>query len=190
MRCSGGFEGLRASREGRTARIGRRRLGAVSAAVVIGSVAGWAGAAEPPIAAPTAFGVANRPLLLSVHAEGAQVYECKAGGAGQLGWAFREPVATLINGGRTVGRHYAGPTWELTDGALVQGQPAASAPGATPDDVALLKLDVIAHRGTGALSNATTVLRLHTRGGVLTGPCPASGDLRAVSYSADYVFLR
>ncbi len=147
-------------------------------------------AAATLIAAPAAFGVADRPLVLSVHAEGAQVYECKADASGQLGWSFREPVAILINGGHTVGRHYAGPTWELTDGSMVQGKLAASAPGATTDDVGLLKLDVVAHRGTGALSDATTVLRLHTRGGGLKGACPAVGDLRAASYSADYVFLR
>ncbi len=110
------------------ARIGLQGLGAVSAAAVVGLVAGRTRAAEPPIAAPAAFGVANRPLALSVHAEGAQVYECKADAGGRLGWAFREPVAALINGGRTVGRHYAGPTWEITDGSLVQGRPRRQRP--------------------------------------------------------------
>ena len=172
------------------ARIDLRSLAPVVTAAVVLLFTGPTRAAEPPIAAPASFGVADRRLALSVHAEGAQIYECKADAAGQLGWAFREPVAALINGGRTVGRHYAGPTWELTDGSLVQGRPVASAPGASPDDVALLKLDVVAHRGTGALSGATPVLRLHTRGGALKGPCPAVGDLRAVSYSADYAFLR
>ena len=153
-------------------------------------MAGPAPAAEPPLDAPAAFDVAHRVLVLSVHAEGAQVYDCKADSAGQPVWTFREPVATLINGGHTVGRHYAGPTWELTDGSGVQGKLVASAPGATLDDIALLKLDVTERRGTGALTPASTVLRLHTRGGALKGACPSAGDLRAVPYSADYAFLR
>ena len=50
--------------------------------------------------------------MLTLHAEGAQVYECKAGSDGKLAWAFREPIATLLLDGKTVGRHYAGPNWE------------------------------------------------------------------------------
>jgi hypothetical protein len=34
--------------------------------------------------------------VTTLHAEGAQVYECKADAAGKLAWQFREPVATLI----------------------------------------------------------------------------------------------
>ncbi len=104
--------------------------------------------------------------------------------------AFASLSPSWSTGGHTVGRHYLGPSWALTDGSMVQGKLAASTPGATPADVALLKLGVVAHLGSGALSKAATVLRLNTRGGALAGPCPGLGDLRPVSYSADYVFLR
>ena len=57
--------------------------------------------------------------VLTLHAEGAQVYECKADPAGRLVWEFREPVATLIEAGKTVGRHYAGPHWEHADGSVI-----------------------------------------------------------------------
>ena len=56
----------------------------------------------------------------------------QGGTDGKLAWAFREPIATLFQDGKTVGRHYAGPTWELSDGSAVVGKVAASAPGATP----------------------------------------------------------
>ena len=79
--------------------------------------------------------------MLTVHAEGAQVYECKAGADGKLGWAFREPIATLMADGKTVGRHYAGPNWEHSDGSAVVGKAAGNAPGATPNDIPWLKLD-------------------------------------------------
>ena len=149
-------------------------------------------AATPALAlpAPATLGVGDRAVIVSVHAEGAQIYDCKADGAGHLAWTFREPIAALIQDGQTVGRHYAGPHWELNDGALVRGKVAATAPGAGPDDVALLKLDVIENKGVGALKEAGLVLRLNTHGGALKGDCPAAGALRSVPYSADYVFLR
>jgi hypothetical protein len=132
---------------------------------------------------------AGATVLLAVHAEGAQIYECAAGANG-LAWKFREPIATLIADGKTVGRHYAGPSWELNDLSAIEGKLAASAPGAGPQDIPLLKLDVTTHRGSGMLAAATTVLRLRTQGGKLEGSCPAAGETKAVPYSAEYHFLK
>ena len=56
-------------------------------------------AAEPPL--PDAIAAPGETIVLSVHAEGAQVYECKAGADGKLAWAFREPIATLMADGKT-----------------------------------------------------------------------------------------
>src|SRR3981081_789336 len=100
-----------------------------------GSVLG-ASAAQTPL--PEAIAAPGETIVLTVHAEGAQVYECKAGNDGKLAWAFREPVATLMANDKIVGRHYAGPTWELTDGSAVAGKVAASAPGATANAIAWL----------------------------------------------------
>jgi hypothetical protein len=153
------------------------------------SVSSAAAAQTASVGAPAAFGVSGRTTILVVHGVGAQIYECKAG-AGGASWVFREPVASLVSDGRTIGVHYHGPTWQLDDGGAVKGKQSATAPGASSGDVALLKLDVVEHRGSGALSAAKLVLRLNTRGGVLKGVCPAVGDLRAEPYSADYAFLR
>jgi len=150
---------------------------------------GPAAGTPAPVAAPAAFDVGGRTPLLVVHAEGAQLYECRpAAGAGDV-WTFREPIAALIKDGKTIGRHYAGPTWEFDDAGAIEGKVAASAPGATAIDAPLLKLKVVEHRGAGALMGATVVLRLNTRGGVLAGACPTVGELRAAPYSADYAFL-
>jgi hypothetical protein len=143
-----------------------------------------------PASAPTVFDVADRAAILVVHGVGAQIYECKVGETAATNWVLREPVATLILGDGTIGHHYVGPTWELTDGEVVKGKQSAAAPGTTPGDVALLKLDIVEHRGSGILEDAKLVLRLNTRGGVLKGACPTAGELRAEPYSADYVFLR
>ena len=139
---------------------------------------------------PDAIAAPGETIVLSVHAEGAQVYDCKAGADGKLAWAFREPIATLLADGKTVGRHYAGPNWEHSDGSAVTGKVAGSVPGATPHDIPWLKLEVVSRRGSGILSGVTTVQRINTSGGKLDGPCDKAGGYRSVPYSADYVFLR
>src|SRR5258707_8971397 len=89
--------------------------------------------AETPL--PDAIAAPGEAVVLSVHAEGAQVYECKAGVEGKLGWAFREPIATLMADGKTGGRHYAGPNWENVDGSAVGGKTSANAPGANSNHI-------------------------------------------------------
>src|SRR3954454_8463876 len=120
---------------------------------------------------PDAIAAKGETAVATFHAEGAQVYECKAGADGKLAWAFREPIATLLLDGKTIGRHYAGPNWEHNDGSAVVGKVAGSAPGATPKDIAWLKLDVVSRRGRGMLSNVTTVQRINTVGGKLDDAC-------------------
>jgi Protein of unknown function (DUF3455) len=154
-------------------------------------------AAQASAEVPAAIDVSDGTVLLTVHAEGAQIYECKPApvdkNSSRLGaptWQFREPIATLMVDGRSIGRHYAGPNWDHIDGSGVKGKAAASVPGATPNDIAWLKLDIVEHRGEGILSSATTVQRINTRGGMLLGQCESAGTYRSVPYSADYVFLR
>ena len=144
--------------------------------------------AQTPL--PDAIAAPGETVVLSVHAEGAQVYECKAGADGKLAWAFREPIATLFADGKTIGRHYAGPNWEHIDGSAVVGKAAGNAPGATADDIAWLKLQVVSSRGSGVLTGVTTVQRINTKGGKLEGACDKAGAFKSAPYSAEYVFLR
>ena len=139
---------------------------------------------------PQAIAAPGETAIFTLHAEGAQIYECKPGADGTLAWAFREPIATLLSEGKTVGRHYAGPSWEYSDGSAVVGQVTGTAPGSVAMDIPWLKLGVTSRRGTGALSPATTVQRINTVGGRLTGACYKPGTFESVPYSADYVFLR
>ena len=141
-------------------------------------------------AIPETIAAPGETAVLTLHAEGAQVYECKAGADGTLAWAFREPIATLHLDGKTVGRHYAGPNWEYSDGSAVVGQVVGTAPGQVAMDIPWLKLGVTSRRGNGALSQATTVQRINTMGGKLNGACYKPGTYESVPYSADYVFLR
>lgn len=139
---------------------------------------------------PDAIAAPGQTLVATMHAQGAQVYECKADAAGKPVWQFREPIATLLIDGKTVGRHYAGPTWELGDGSAVTGKVAGRAPSATAKDIPLLKLDVASQRGSDQLSGVTTIQRLNTKGGVAEGVCEQPGAFLSVPYSADYTFLK
>src|SRR5205807_7072789 len=122
------------------------RIGAATAALLLLTATG-ARAAETTL--PDPIQAQGETAVITLHAEGAQVYECKAGSDGKLAWAFREPIATLLENGKTVGRHYAGPNWESADGSAVVGKAAGNAPGTTPKDIPWLKLEVVANRGSG-----------------------------------------
>ena len=146
--------------------------------------------AQAPAQVPAAVALPGATSVATFQGVGAQVYECKAGSDGKLAWVFREPIAALIQNGKTVGRHYAGPTWEDVDGSKIVGKAVGNAPGATADDIPWLKLNVVKHEGRGILSKVTNVQRLDTHGGALSGSCDKAGDFKSVAYSATYVFLR
>jgi uncharacterized protein DUF3455 len=157
-------------------------LAIIAAAALVATEA--AAQMPAPIAAPGETGI------VTLHAEGAQVYDCKAGADGKLAWAFREPIATLLLDGKTVGRHYAGPNWDHVDGSGVTAKAVGNAPGKTANDIPWLKLEVTARRGNGVLAGATTVQRINTVGGVMSGACDNAGAFHSAPYSTDYVFLR
>jgi Protein of unknown function (DUF3455) len=167
------------------ARSSLRYLSLAMALLAVGTAANAQTSALPADIAAT-----GETAVMTLHAEGAQVYECKADSTGKLVWSFREPVATLMQDGKTVGRHYAGPNWELSDSSAVVGRVAGRAPGATAADIALLKLDVTSSRGSGLLTGVTTIQRINTKGGQLEGACEVAGTFRSVAYATDYVFLK
>jgi hypothetical protein len=98
-----------------------------------------------------AIAAKGETVVLQVHAAGAQIYECKADASGRAAWQFREPIASLFRDGKTVGRHYAGPTWEIDLGPIV-GKGVGRAPGATTKDIPW-KLDVSDRHGDGPLKD-------------------------------------
>jgi len=145
-----------------------------------------ASAAEVPVA----IAPAGETAVFQVHAEGAQIYECKAGAAAeQLGWRFREPVAALFEGGNTVGVHYAGPKWQIGND-VIAAKVTASAPSPSGKNIPWLKLQVTTDTNAGPLRGIIAIQRLNTVGGVLEGACEKAGELRPVPYGADYVFLK
>lgn len=180
----------------------RIALFATAAAVI--AVA--AGCATPPgqapaISAPTGVPAAlqapaDQEPYLQVHAVGVQVYECaaKADAPGGWAWQFRSPEATLADAvGKTIGRHFAGPSWASNDGATIVGQVSASAPAPDKGDIPWLLLAIKSRDGQGLLSQTTSVQRLDTEGGVAPPTvCSVANakQVERVGYAATYVFWR
>ncbi len=157
---------------------------AIAATFAMGVLSARADETQAQISAPIGA------VVQKVHAVGAQIYECKSDGHGGLAWSFREPIATLLSDGKTAGRHFAGPSWEMSDGSLVTGKAVAKAPGSSAEDIPWLRLDVTTRHGDGILKDVTVVQRITTAGGDKAGPCPSEGALVSVPYAADYVFSR
>jgi hypothetical protein len=135
---------------------------------------------------------ANERPLLQVHAKGDQIYSCNADGA-QFAWALKAPEAELYGkGGKSFGKHFAGPSWRANDGSQVTGKAAANVPSPDAKSIPWLLVTVASRSGEGILARVTSIQRLNTKG----GKAPASGcdaahvgrELR-VRYSADYVFF-
>ena len=139
---------------------------------------------------PAAIAAPGETIVLTVHAVGMQYYECKSGPDGKLTWTFNSPQATLTTSDKVAGYHTAGPTWELADGSGITAKAVGNAPGTGAGDIPWLKLEVNSHKGTGQLSDVTTVQRINTVGGVLKGACDRENAGRGMPYSADYVFLK
>ena len=139
---------------------------------------------------PDAIAAPGEVLIATVHAQGTQVCECKADAAGKFTWHFREPIATLLVDGQTVGRHYAGPIWEMDDGSLRAPTSRDRAPGASTRDIPLLKLSTDLRPRNGQFAGVTTIQRLNMRGGVADANCEQRGTFLSVPYTADYAFYR
>jgi hypothetical protein len=145
-------------------------------------------AGADPLLPPPPFDLANRTIVLSLHATGAQIYECRTTAGQTPAWSFREPIAALMKDGKTIGRHYAGPSWALDDGSVVTGKQVEAVAGSSAADIPQLKLDVVTRTGGGRLNGTTHVYRVNTHGGKLAGACQMPGTVRAVAYDADYLF--
>lgn len=136
----------------------------------------------------------KKTIIATLHAEGAQIYECKPDTSrpqsGALTWQFREPIATLMIGGQTVGWHSAGPRWDLVDGGRVKGRLVTGSPAPAANDIPWLELVVVDRDNKGILSEAVTVLRTNTKGGLAQGSCESEDKYLSIPYAADYLFLR
>ena len=146
-----------------------------------------------PSAAPRPVPVQLQPpagsvFLLAASARGVQIYERKSGAsAGTL----KAPEAELFDdGGAKIGRHFGGPTWQLTNGSQVVGKVKEKLPG-EPGSIPWLLLQRKSGSGEGKLARAAFIQRVDTQGGPARaeGCDPAHpGAESRIEYTASYLF--
>jgi hypothetical protein len=154
-------------------------------------------AAETP-APPDVPAALRPPAGQAVHLEalatGVQVYECSQKPDSSYEWTFKAPEASLADRkGGPLGKHYAGPTWESSDGSSVVGEVKAKDPGPSPSAIPWLLLGAKKNNGAGTFAETKSIQRVATTGGIApSAPC-AAANLKAVArvpYTATYYFYR
>lgn len=136
----------------------------------------------------------GQKVSLEVRASGVQIYSCGASKAdpARFEWIFKAPEADLLDGaGKKVGSHYAGPTWESSDGSKVVGEVKAKDDGPDPAAIPWLLLSAKSTSGTGLFARTLSIQRLNTVGGKAPadGCDPAhAGKEARIAYKATYAF--
>jgi hypothetical protein len=134
---------------------------------------------------------AGHEFLFKTQAEGVQIYVSTEEG----GWKWKAPLAFLFQDGKRVGYHYAGPSWEGSDGSKVRmdkSQKPAEAKAPNPKkDIPWLRIKVKpAADIMGKFSPVTYILRLETEGGVAPAlKAPRAGMEVGIPYKATYYFF-
>jgi hypothetical protein len=144
---------------------------------------------------PAALAVpAEQRLVLAAAASGVQIYRCRASKSdpARMEWALIAPEADLFDpAGKKIGKHYAGPTWELDDGSKVVGEVTARDKGPDADAIPWLLLKAKETTGTGILGRTQSIQRVATVGGKAPGAdcdkAQAGKEIRA-PYRATYNF--
>jgi hypothetical protein len=160
------------------------RFGVFAALIAAGlhSVAEQAPPAVPDELKPPT----GEELLLHALASGDQIYTCDGSK-----WILSGPDAKLSDeAGRPAGSHFAGPTWQWSDGSRVTGRPVANATP-DPESIPWLLLTAASHEGGGVMKNVSSIQRLHTKGGraPASGCTASSKDSKVrIHYTADYYF--
>ncbi len=137
----------------------------------------------------------SESLAMIVPAKGVQIYECRArkDQVGEYEWAFVAPEADLFDArGNRIGRHYAGPHWESTDGSKILGTVKERADAPVADAIPWLLLAAKSVGSEGSFSKVTSIQRVNTVGGVAPkAGCSrtAAGTPARVNYTADYYFF-
>ena len=134
----------------------------------------------------------NSAIVLTVAAEGVQIYESKPNPGGGFQWSLKVPQAELKSmSGEVMGKHGAGPSWTLNDGSGIVGSLPPLENVAAPGSIPWLLVAVKSKSGSGTLDKVDYVMRVATDGGVApTAPPTAEGATVRVKYHAIYIFLR
>lgn len=150
----------------------------------------------PPEVANQLRPPAGQALFLESRANGVQIYECAASTdkPSVFEWTFRAPEAALTyRSGRSMGKHYGGPTWESLDGSTVVAEVKARDPGPDKSAIPWLLLSAKSTTGSGLFSPTKSIQRVQTTGGLPPSePCSAANakQIGRMPYTATYYFYR
>ena len=152
--------------------------------------------ALPPHLPPDFRVPENSRLALAARGKGVQIYGCapKKDDPSAFEWKLTAPEAELFDGhGAKVAKHFAGPTWEATDGSHVVGSVVHKLDAPEPDAIPwlLIVAETSKSSASGVFGAITQIARLDTKG----GKAPAQGcdaahagaEIR-VPYEASYYF--
>ena len=163
----------------------------IAASLILLALPAWGQGAAPAVPADLKP-PAGAKLVLEAHAKGDQIYTCTQQN-GQYAWTLKAPDAQLFDThGKVIGRHFAGPSWELSDKSAVTGKMLAHADAPDKDAIPWLLVGVVDHSGSGQLSGVTHIQRLNTKGGKAPAGCDASsaGKETRSAYTASYYFYK
>jgi hypothetical protein len=131
-------------------------------------------------------------VLLRTEAEGVQIYVCEVLN-GTFEWRFKAPEAALFDeNGLQVATHFAGPSWQASDGSLVTGEVAAKAAAPAKDAIPWLLLKAKSHEGLGQFARVSYIQRTDTKGGSApSSGCDSAhqGQAARIRYGATYTFF-
>ncbi|HEU0204020.1 MAG TPA: DUF3455 domain-containing protein [Burkholderiaceae bacterium] len=149
---------------------------------------------EPPKVASALQVPAGQTVALHTFATGVQIYTCnlRAEDKTRAEWTFTAPEATLFDaGGKQIGKHYAGPTWESKDGSLIVGALVARDDGPDNKSIPWLLLKAKSSSGNGVFTQTQSIQRVNTVGGKAP-PAGCEPDMVGkevrVPYTAHYFF--
>lgn len=156
------------------------------------SVAGAPAVAAPASTPPAIALPGERRVVLKAFAKGVQIYACKPAASAPtvFEWTLQAPDANLFDeSGQRIGSHFAGPTWQLTDGSKVVGKLRNKADSPDATAIPWLLLDAKPAESTGVLREVAYIQRVETSGGKAPpSGCDAAhaGAEARVEYAATY----
>jgi hypothetical protein len=141
---------------------------------------------------------AGNKLFYHVFAKGTQIYRCTQDKSDttRFSWTFIAPAADLYkkaNHTHPAGKHYAGPTWESTDGSKVVGAKLQQADAPDTSAIPWLLLRPASTTGSGIFATVTFIQRINTAGGKAPSAIADKehlGQEVQVPYTAEYLFYR
>jgi hypothetical protein len=138
----------------------------------------------------------GQTLAVQVNGIGVQIYICTPAKEDptKYAWFLKGPEAELLDlKGKLIGKHYAGPTWEMNDGSKVVGELKEKADSPDTDAIPWLLLTAKSNVGSGVLNGVKSIQRLDTLGGKTPkdkcSKLEAGQEVR-VNYKAGYYFYK